>query len=81
MTAMKQRAIGIIEQMPDEQISYVITFLEDFRKRPEKTDETRLAKSRAAYQNLQKYRKKGSSDNDYKKEIADSIERKYESIS
>ena len=58
MTAMKQRAIGIIEQMPDEQISYVITFLEDFRKRPEKTDETRLAKSRAAYQNLQKYRKK-----------------------
>ena len=81
MTALKERAVGIIEQIPDEQISYVISMLENFADTLKATNETKLSKSQAAYQNLQKYRKKAAEDTDYKKEIADAIEEKYESIS
>ena len=79
MTVLRQQALQMLEEVPDEQISYVIAFLRDIRKNQNSTDE-KLTKSRQAFQNLQKYRRKGNKDIDYKNEIADAIEEKYESI-
>ena len=79
MTVLRQQALQMLEEVPDEQISYVIALLRDIRKNQNSIDE-KLTKSRQAFQNLQKYRRKGNKDIDYKNEIADAIEEKYESI-
>ena len=85
MTALQEQAVRLIEGMPDERLPRAIALLRDLGndnqpKRP-KEDEEALARSRAAYQNLQKYRRVGTVDIDYKEELATALEEKYASLS
>ncbi|MBQ9604979.1 MAG: hypothetical protein IJR45_06155 [Firmicutes bacterium] len=77
MTKLQERAIGMIEKLPDEKIAYVIGFLESMDI---ETPEKNIERSMRAFENLQKYRKKGTDDIDCKKEIEEEMIKKYESI-
>lgn len=80
MTALRAEAINLIEEIPEENMIHVIHVLKNYRSTMEKNTPERLTKSQAAYRNLLKYQKESQVDIDYKKELADAIEEKYESI-
>ncbi len=75
MTILKNQAIKLIEIMPEEQMGNIVNFLQNLL-----TENVLLTNSQKAYQNLQKYRKKGSVDIDYKKELTEIINEEYENI-
>ena len=80
MTALRERMINMVTDVSEDQIPRIILFIENIQ-RTEKADHTdSLKKSQLAYQNLQKYRKRCAANPDYKKEIANAIEEKYESL-
>lgn len=79
MTLMQEQAMDLIRKMPDDKIYYLINLLEGL------VEATPLYKSgptnsQRAYQNLQKFRRKGTEDRDYKAELYAALEEKYESI-
>lgn len=79
MTLMQERAMDLIQRMPEEKIYYLINLLEGFvDKIPVSNNE--LTTSQKAYQNLQKFRNKGTVDRDYKAELYAALEEKYENI-
>ena len=81
MTALKQRAINMIEQMPEEQVVFVIRFIEDARdmlQRKQKNEPVNRAQK--AFQNLQQLSRRGTISDDYKKELGEALWEKYESI-
>ena len=80
MTLMQEQAIDLITKLPDEKIYYLINFLEGFME-IKQVEKNQLTNSQKAYQNIQKFRKKGTIDRDYKAELYDALEEKYESIS
>ena len=80
MTLMQQQAIDLITKLPDEKIYYLINFLQGFME-IQQIEKNELTSSQKAYQNLQKFRKKGTIDRDYKAELYAALEEKYESIS
>ena len=75
MTILKNQAIKLIEIMPEEQMVNIVNFLQNLL-----TENVLLTNSQKAYQNLQKYRKKGNVDIDYKKELMEIINEEYENI-
>ena len=75
MTILKNQAIKLIEIMPEEQRVNIVNFLQNLL-----TENVLLTNSQKAYQNLQKYRKKGNVDIDYKKELMEIINEEYENI-
>ncbi len=78
MTALKKKAIDLIADIPDEQIEYIISFIETVKLN--NSADSSISKSMAAFANLQKYRKKDTADIDVKEELAKIAEEKYESI-
>lgn len=80
MTLMQQQAIDLITKLPDEKIYYLINFLQGFME-IQQIEKNELTSSQKAYQNLQKFRKKGTIDRDYKAELYAALEEKYENIS
>lgn len=80
MTLMQEQAIDLITKLPDEKIYYLINFLEGFMD-IKQVEKNKLTNSQKAYQNLQKFRQKGTIDRDYKAELYAALEEKYESIS
>ena len=64
----------------DEAKAYLLEINEPILSRIEIADMTILEKSQKAYQELQKYRKIGSIDRDYKSELAQAFDEKYAEI-
>ena len=75
MTVLKNQAIKLIEIMPEEYMGNIVDFLQSFLSKSVISNRSQLA-----YQNLQKYRKKGNIDIDYKKELTEIISEEYENI-
>ena len=79
MTLMQEQAMDLIKKMPDEKIYYLIHLLEDFVE-PPTLYSTESTVSQRAYQNLQKFRHRGTVERDYKAELCTALEEKYEGI-
>ncbi len=79
MTLMQEQAMDLIKKMPDEKIYYLIHLLEDFVE-PSTIYNTESTASQRAYQNLQKFRHRGTVERDYKAELCTALEEKYEGI-
>ena len=82
VTALKQRAINLIEQMPEDQVVLVISFIENAQKMPHgKKKNEQGNRAQKAFQNLQRLSRRGTIGDDYKKELEEVLWEKYESIS
>lgn len=77
MTMLQEQAIEIIKKLPDDKIFHVIHILEGINELFPPENEQEREKSQKAYQELQRYRKSGSVDRDYKAELAEILEDKY----
>ena len=73
MTALRERMLNMVTDVSEEQIPQIIMFIENIKRVNETDPNESLKKSQMAYQNLQKYRKRGEANMDYRKEIADSV--------
>lgn len=78
MTAIKEKAVKLIEKLPDDKIVYIVNIMEDLAILFHDTqdDKQRLQ----AYENLKKYKRGSSIPLDYKEELAKAMEEKYENI-
>ena len=79
MTLIQEQAIDLIKRLPDEKIYYLINFLEAFEI-PGQIDKSEVTSSQRAYQNLQKFRQKGTEDRDYREELYSALKEKYASL-
>ncbi|GHU22833.1 hypothetical protein FACS1894172_07930 [Spirochaetia bacterium] len=82
MTQLKELAIGIIQRLPEEKMTFVFNILQNVEKIVEDTrhgaDEERdIDESQVAYQRLLKYSGTLHRHVDYKKERAESRDEKY----
>lgn len=80
MTQIKKRAFDIIQKLPDDKVVFVVRILEGLEGLC-RSQEDEKSVSQRAYQNLQKYRKEGLQEVDYKAELEQALEEKYEGIS
>lgn len=76
MTALKQEAIHLVEQMPEEQIAHIIEYiyaLKDKRSREEKPlgDTSEATSKMKAFLELEKMLIPASQELDYDKELAE----------
>lgn len=78
MTMLQEQAIDLIKKLPDDKIYHVINILEEIERLFPMKDETGLEKSQKAYQELQQYRKSSPIERNYKAELAEALEEKYE---
>ena len=79
VTALKQRAINMIEKMPEDQVVFVISFIENVQRMPRRKIEDESSKSVQAFQKLQRLARRGTVTDD-KKELEEALWEKYESI-
>lgn len=68
MTLMQEQATDLIMKMPDEKIYYLVNLLNGFVETTP-TDNEELTNSQKAYENLQRFRRRGTVDMDYKAEL------------
>ena len=80
MTALREQMIRLAEEVPENQIPQIISFIEHIRGTEKDGTAQDRVKALQAYRNLQKYRRRGTEDIDYKEEIAVAMEKKYDSI-
>ena len=80
MTRIKERAVEMIQRMPDDDMLYVINILQNLEEITTKKDVDRK-QAMAAYQDLMKYRGRLPEDFEADKELAEAREEKYGSIS
>ena len=80
MTMLQEQAIDMIKKLPDDKIYYVVNILEFIEGlfMPKHSQKTESAQK--AYQELQHYRKSSRVERDYKAELAEALEEKYENI-
>lgn len=71
--------MALIKKMPDEKIYYLVNLLSDLvETTPTYGNES--ANAQKAYENLQKFRNRGTVDRDYKAELYAALEEKYGGI-
>lgn len=80
MTRIKEKAVEMIQRMPDDDMLYVINILQNLEEMTTKKDVDRK-QAMAAYQDLMKYRGRLPEDFEADKELAEAREEKYGSIS
>ena len=80
MTRIKERAVEMIQRMPDDDMLYVINILQNLEEMTTKKDVDRK-QAMAAYQDLMKYRGRLPEDFEADKKLAEAREEKYGSIS
>jgi len=80
MTMLKERAVDIINRMPEEKLYYVVQLLESVEELSENTVKGVKTPERKALEDLQRFRKKSNIEIDYKAELAKAREEKYENI-
>ena len=79
MTVLQEQAMDLIKRLPDEKIYYLINLLEDLAE-PRQMEKRELTDAQKAYQNLQKFRRKGIEERDYKAELHVVKTEKFENI-
>ena len=76
MTALRAEVQSLLDQVPDNKLALLMEFLKSFIKK----DVEKLTPQMAAYKSLQKYRKRGTADLNYKKELEETLSAKYENF-
>ncbi len=80
MTVMQERAFEMIKRLPDDKVYYIVRMLEGIEGLiPENVMEVSTAEQEA-YENLQRFRKCSDVEIDYKAELMQALEDKYEGI-
>lgn len=77
MSVIRQQAIELIERMPEAKIHYLINILKNIEELMASPNAEEEFDSQTAYQELEKYRKKGIADRNYKDELYAALEEKY----
>lgn len=76
MTQIKERAVEMIQRMPDDEMIYVINILHNLEEMTAKKDIDK-EQAMAAYRNILKYRGRLPEDFNADKELAEASEEKY----
>ncbi len=80
MTVMQERAFEMIKRLPDDKVYYIVRMLEGIEGLiPENVMEVSTMEQKA-YENLQRFRKCSDVEIDYKAELMQALEDKYEGI-
>lgn len=82
MTALKYEAIQLLEQMPDEQMPYVIQYIKSLKERRFhavgfSNEETVITPKMGAFLELEEMLVPVSPELDYDKELAEARDKKY----
>ena len=80
MTVMKEKAIDLINRMPEEKLYYIIQLLESVEGLSENMTKQVKTPERRALEDLQRFRKRSDVEIDYKVELAKAREEKYADI-
>ncbi len=80
MITQRTEILNIINQIPDELLIDLKSILNNFLAHKKQENINSLTKEQLAYNNLQKFRRKGLTKCDYKKRIVRSSIKKYENI-
>ena len=80
MTRIKERAVEMIQRIPDADMLYVINILQNLEEMTANKDKDR-ENAMAAFQDILKYRGRLPKDFDADKELAEAREKKYGNIS
>lgn len=80
MTAMREHAIEMVKRIPEDKMYYIVNILENIEGLVETVSSEEKSESQIAYQELQKYRRKGTADRNYKEELHAALEEKYEGV-
>lgn len=70
----------MIERMPEDKLGYLLNILKNIEGLITPSAAEELSDAQLAYQELEKYRKKGTADRDYKRELYTALEEKYADI-
>ncbi|MDE7020592.1 MAG: dihydrodipicolinate reductase [Lachnospiraceae bacterium] len=76
MTRIKEKAVEMIQRMPDDDMFYVINILQNLEEMTARKD-TDKERAMAAYQDILRYRGRLPEDFDADKELAEAREEKY----
>ena len=74
---LRQRAVDMIDRMPEEKLYYVVQLLESVEGLSEKVEEGAKTPEQRALEDLQRFRKRSNVEIDYKAELAEAREEKY----
>lgn len=74
MTRLKEKAVDLLQQIPEDRMVYVVNVLQNIGK---EGDVTEQEDARKALQNILKYKGKLRPDFDEKRELAEGREEKY----
>lgn len=80
MTTIQKQAIDMIKRLPDDKIYFVVNILQGIEGLYPSDHTNDLSASQKAYRNLQRFRKMGAEDRDYKGELKEALEEKYANI-
>ena len=80
MITQRTEILNIINQIPDELLIDLKSILNNFLAHKKQDNNNSLTKEQLAYNNLQKFRRKGLTKCDYKKELSEALLKKYENI-
>lgn len=80
MTAMREHAIEMVKRIPEDKMYYIVNILENLEGLVAPESIVEKSESQIAYQELQKYRRKGTTDRNYKEELYTALEEKYEGV-
>lgn len=82
MTALKREAIQLVEQMPEDQMPYVIQYIQTLKGKSSGTeqlssDEVTVTPKMSAFLELEKMLIPVSQELDYDKELAEAMDERY----
>lgn len=80
MAALKERAVDMINRMPEEKLYYVVQLLESVEGLSENIAKGVKTPEQRALEDLQRFRKRSDVEIDYKAELAKAREEKYADI-
>lgn len=81
MTALRREAIQLVEQMPEEQMPYIIQYMHALKSNDLRTeDKDAVTPKMKAFLELEKMLVPVSGDLDYDKELAEARQEKYGDI-
>ncbi len=80
MTMLQEKAVDMISRMSEEKLYYVVQLLESVEGLSENMTDGAKTPAQSALEDLQRFRKRGDVEMDYKAELAKAREEKYASI-
>ena len=76
MLALRKEALQMVNDMPDEWVLPILTYMKTYKKKQENIK----GKKGNAYERLLSHAKPGIGSDDYKKDLTEMLVKKYESI-